>query len=520
MTHAGPREPRVVIVGAGVAGITALHVFREQGFTDVTVLEKGSDVGGVWHWNRYPGLTCDVPSQLYQFGFAPKPDWSHVWADGEEIRRYHRQVVDGLGLDRFIRTDTEVVAARWHADDATWELTTAGAGAGVPGAGSGGDDGGSGGSGAGDDGGRGVDDDDTIIADVVVFATGLLHHPAAPEIPGLIDFRGEVVHTARWPEGLVTAGRRVAVLGTGSTGVQVVSALVDDAASVTHYVRTPQWILWAPMGMRQHVVVDLVLRRFPAAHRALYAALQWGSGIVADVTIRPSWRRRTVQALARLTLRVQVRDRGLRARLTPDDQPLCKRQIVSGTYYRAIQRDNAELVTDGIAEVTANGIRTADGVERPADLIVLATGFRAHNYMRPMKVAGRDGRTLDSEWTGGPRAYRMTAIPGFPNAFTVLGPNSPTGSISLQHTAELTARYIAHWLELLRDGAIRTVEVTEEATAEFNVEVAEAMGPTVWNTGCNSWYFHDGGTIDLFPFDRARLAELLSVPDHSHFRVG
>ncbi len=508
----------MVIVGAGVAGITALHVFRERGFTDVTVLEKGSDVGGVWYWNRYPGLTCDVPSQLYQFRFAPKPDWSHVWADGPQIQRYHRRVVDDLGLAGHIRTDTEVAAARWDEGTATWELTLAARGRGVGGGGGGGDS--DDGRGHDDDGDGDGDGDETIIADIVVFATGVLHHPAIPDIPGLADFRGEVVHTARWPDGLDTTGRRVAVLGTGSTGVQVVSALVGEAGSVTHYARTPQWILWAPMRMRQLVVVGSVLRRFPTAHRALYAALQWGSGVLADITTRPSWRRRAVQAYARLSLRAQVRDPDLRARLTPDDEPLCKRQVVSGTYYRAIQRSDAELVTDAIAQVTPDGIRTADGTERPADVIALATGFRAHDYMRPMEVVGRDGRTLEREWADGPRAYRMTAIPGFPNAFTVLGPNSPTGSISLQHTAELTARYIAHWLELLRDGAIRSVEVTEEATAEFNDDVAGAMGPTVWNTGCHSWYFHDGGTIDLFPFDRARLAELMREPDHSHFRVG
>lgn len=357
------REPRVVIVGAGVAGITALHVFRERGFADVTVLEKGSDVGGVWYWNRYPGLTCDVPSQLYQFRFAPKPDWSRVWADGAEIQRYHRRVVDDLGLAGHIRTDTEVAAARWDEGTATWELILAARG-------------------DGDDDG---DDDETITADVVVFATGVLHHPTIPDIPGLAEFRGGVVHTARWPDGLDTTGRRVAVLGTGSTGVQVVSALVGEAGSVTHYARTPQWILWAPMRMRQLVVVGSVLRRFPTAHRALYAALQWGSGVLADITTRPSWRRRAVQAYARLSLRAQVRDPDLRARLTPEDEPLCKRQVVSGTYYRAIQRSDAELVTDAIAQVTPDGIRTADGTERPADVIVLATGFRAHDYMRPMR---------------------------------------------------------------------------------------------------------------------------------------
>ncbi|GAC70548.1 flavin-containing monooxygenase [Gordonia soli] len=481
------REPRVVIVGAGVAGITALHVFRRRGFSDVTVLEKGSDVGGVWHWNRYPGLTCDVPSQLYQFGFAPKPDWSHIWASGTEIQRYHRAVVDDLGLDRFIRLDTEVVAAQWNDSESTWIVTIAGG--------------------------------ESIVADVLVCATGVLHHPAVPDIPGLDDFAGEVVHTARWPDGLETDGRDIAVVGTGSTGVQVVSALVGGASTITHYVRSPQWILWAPMSLRQLAAVGSLLHRFPGVHDRLYRILLWGSGILADITTRPSWRRRAVQAYARLSLRVGVRDRELRARLTPTDEPLCKRQVVSGTYHRAIQRPNAELVTEKIIEVTRTGICSADGTTRDVDIIVLATGFEAHNYMRPMEIVGRVGRTLAQEWSAGPRAYRMTAIPGFPNLFTVLGPNSPTGSISLQYTSELTAEYIAQWLDRWRAGEVRSIEVTDEATDAFNADVAAAMGPTVWNTGCNSWYFSEGGSIDLFPYDRARLTAMLSVPDPSDFHL-
>ena len=480
-------RPRVAIIGAGLAGITALHVFIERGFSEVTVLEKGSDVGGVWHWNRYPGLTCDVPSQIYQFAFAPKPDWSHIWADGGDIQRYHRDVVDSLGLTDRIRLNTEIVAAQWCADSASWTLLT----------------------GAGEE----------IEADVVVCATGVLHHPAIPDIPGLDDFVGPVVHTARWDDEITTDGKRVAVIGTGSTGVQIVSALQPHASSIAHYVRSAQWIVWAPMSLRQSVIFGAALKRFPAAHDRLYRMLLWGSGILVDITTRPTWRRRAFQAYARLCLRLQVRDRALRARLTPDYQPLCKRQVVSGNYYRAIQSKNAELVTDRILEVTSTGIRSADGRHRPADIIVLATGFEAHNYMRPMEVTGRDDLTIDKAWAGGPRAYRMTAIPGFPNLFTVLGPNSPTASISLQYSAERTAHYIARFLELLRDGTATSIEVTEEATDDFNAAVAAAMTPTVWNTGCNSWYRTENNTIDLWPFDRATLRAMLAEPELAHFHL-
>lgn len=483
----GEREPRVVVIGAGVAGITTAYVLREQGFRNITVLEKGSDVGGVWHWNRYPGLTCDVPSQIYQFGFAPKPDWSRIWASGSEIQQYHREVVDRLGLAGLIRLNTDVTAARWDDHRAEWTVTTA--------------------------------TGDEHRADFLICATGLLHHPFVPDIPGLDDFSGTVVHTARWDDSIETAGARIAVIGTGSTGVQVVSALQPRAASVVHYARSAQWMLWAPMRLRQVPGLAATLKRYPALHHWMYGVLLKGSGILADITTRPSWRRRAVQSYARLSLRVQFRDKELRAKLTPDYQPLCKRQVVSGTYYRAIQADNAELVTEAITEVTPTGIRTADGTHRDTDIIVLASGFQAHNYMRPMTVLGRDGIAIDDAWAKGPRAYRMTAIPGFPNLFTVLGPNSPTGSISLQFSSELTAGWIAQWLNKFRDGSVRTVEVTEEATVQFNDDVQVAMGPTVWSTGCNSWYLTEGNTIDLWPWDRATMVSMLTNPEDNHFHV-
>lgn len=471
------REPRIVIVGAGMAGIAAAHTFRQAGFTDFTVLEKGSEVGGVWHWNRYPGLRCDVPSHTYQFAFAPKPDWKHVWATAEEIRQYHRDVVDRLQLDRHLRLECEVTSAVFA--DNRWRISTASG--------------------------------EQIDADFLVAATGVLHHPSIPRIPGLDAFPGPVVHTARWTD-VDTAGRRVAVIGTGSTGVQVFSALQPTAAHITHFVRTPQWVMWMPTGLRQPRVVGRLLRAMPGFAWTVDRGQRIGSDLVVDLVTRPTWRRRLAQLYARLCLRVQVRDKDLRARLTPGYQPFCKRQVVSGSYYRRIGKTNASFVTEPITAVTSAGIRTADGVDHDVDVIVLATGFQAHNYMRPMSLRGRDGLSIDDAWAKGPRAWAMTAIPGFPNLFTVLGPNSPSGSMSLQHVAELTARYIVGWLRRFRDGEITTIEITEEATSRFADDVAEAMGPTVWNTGCNSWYFADDNHIDLWPFGRKRLTSMLTRP--------
>jgi len=479
------REPRIVIIGAGVAGIATAVTLQRAGFRDFTILEKGADVGGVWYWNRYPGLTCDVPSQLYQFSFAPKPDWTGIFAPGGEIQRYLREVVERFGLGDRLRLNTEVVSTVFSGS--TWLVTTG--------------------------------DGSELEADFVIAATGVLHHPFTPDIPGLDTFAGDIVHTARWDDDIDTRGRRIAVIGNGSTGVQVVAALQRAATHITHFVRTPQWVIWVPMRVSQPTVVGSILRRFPAAHRRLYDGLLWASRILTDIATRPSWQRRLSQNYARWCLRWQIRDRRLRDRLTPDYQPFCKRQIISDSYYKAIQADNAELVTKAIEEVTPRGIRTADGRDVDVDLLILATGFQTHNYMRPMNLRGRDGLNIDEAWAKAPRAYRMTAIPGFPNYFTVAGPNSPTGSILPQYTSELSARYITQWLRRFRAGEFDTVEVTEQATTTFNDDVATALGPTVWNTGCNSWYLTDEGNIDLWPYDRKTMTEMLARPDDRDFHI-
>jgi cation diffusion facilitator CzcD-associated flavoprotein CzcO len=479
------REPRIVIIGAGVAGIATAVTLQRAGFHDFTLVEKGADVGGVWYWNRYPGLTCDVPSQLYQFSFAPKPDWTGIFADGDEIQRYLCGVVEQFGLGDRLRLNSEVVSTVFNG--ATWQVCT--------------------------------DDGTEIEADFVIAATGVLHHPFTPDIAGLASFDGDVVHTARWDQSIDTTGRRIAVIGNGSTGVQVISALQRDATHIAHFVRTPQWVVWAPMSLSQPTLLGRTLRSWPEIHRRFYGVLLRASRILTDIALRPTWQRRVAQSYARWCLRLQIPDRDLRDRLTPDYQPFCKRQVLSASYYRAIRSANADVVTADIEEVTPRGIRTADGRVHDVDLLILATGFQAHNYMRPMKLHGRDGLDIDDAWAKGPRAYRMTAIPGFPNFFTVLGPNSPTGSVSLQYSAELTARYIVQWLRRWRDREFDTVEVTEEATTTFNDDVATALGPTVWNTGCNSWYLTDEGNIDLWPFDRNTMTAMLAQPDDRHFHI-
>lgn len=478
------REPRIAIVGAGMSGIALGVELKRAGFDDFVILEKGERVGGVWNWNHYPGLSCDVPSHLYQYGFHLKPDWKRLFATGDEIRRYHEEVATAHGLSDHIRLRREVTGAKF--EDGSWKIQTAGG--------------------------------QELEADFVVMATGVLHHPNTPEIPGLESFAGRTLHSAQWDDSVSAVGKRVAVIGTGSTGVQLVSAFQPEAARVTLFARKAQWVIWAPTGLRQPRWVGTLLARFPSINRSIFDLLMRISRGFTDITTRPSWRRKVVQSIARLHLKT-IRNPELRAKLTPDYEPLCKRQVVSGSFYRAVQKPNVDVVNVGIDHVEPAGIVDSEGKLHELDLIVFATGFKAHNYMRPMNLVGRDGVTIDQAWNDGPRAYLMTALPGFPNLFTMLGPNSPVGSIPLHHAATRSARYIVDFVSRFAAGELDTVEVTQAATDRFNEAVRVGLEPTVWNTGCNSWYFKQDGTVDLWPFSRERLERELDAPTLADFAI-
>lgn len=481
---ASHRTPRIVVIGAGMSGLAMGVKLKRAGHTDFVILEKGADVGGVWFWNDYPGLACDVPSLLYRYSFHTKPDWPGLFSRRDDILAYHREVADAHALWPHIRLNAEVTAARYR--DGHWTVETS--------------------------------DGQRHDADFVVAATGVLHHPNYPDIAGLSTFGGDVVHTARWNRDLDLDGKRVAVIGNGSTGVQLTSALQPRTATLTLFQRSPQWVVWAPTGFRQPRVLTRLFTRVPAAAQLIFRIGLAASWLFTDLVINPGIKRRAVQAYARACLRL-VRDPALREQLRPDYVPFCKRQVVSGSYFRAIQQPNVSIVTDRIDHVDATGIITADGKRHDVDVVVLATGFQAHNYMRPMTISGRDGATIDTAWANGPSAFAMSAIPRFPNFFTILGPNSPVASIHLQTAAELTCDYVIDWLDRYARHELDTVEVTDSATADFNQKVRTALGPTVWNTGCNSWYLNDDGAVDLWPFDLKTMRRMLGSPNASDYHV-
>ncbi len=469
-------SPRIGIIGAGMSGLCMGARLLMAGITSFTIYEKAPTLGGTWRDNTYPGLTCDIPSRFYQFRFAPNPEWTERYSKGEEIWRYFDSVAGQFGLNDYVRTGTEVTEARFV--DGRWSVSFADGGA---------------------------DEVDFLIS-----ACGVLRIPNIPDIPGADSFGGQLLHSVDFDRQTPVKGLRVAVIGTGSTGVQLVSALGGAAEHVTLFQRTAQWIM--PMSNKPYRDVTKALhRRSPALSRLAFDGSRLAAEWASIGFVKPGLRRRVWQAMCRRYLNT-VRDPALRQALTPDYQAGCKRLVFSGTFYRAIQRHDVSLVTEKIECIEPSGVRTADGALHEVDIIVLATGFDAHAYQRPMKLVGRDGITLDEVWRGGPRAYMTVSLPGFPNHFMLMGPHSPFGTYSLTQIADTQSSYIIDWLQRWRRGEFATVEPKQEAADRFNAEMRAAMPGTIWASGCQSWYLGADGLPALFPWAPQRHRKLLAEP--------
>ncbi len=473
----------VAVIGAGVSGM-AMGLRLQGAGADFTIFEKGPEVGGTWRDNRYPGLTIDVPSPLYTFKGHRHPGWRRWMPDWREILDYHREVATRSGLRERIRFDSDVVAAKWTGSE--WELRTA----------------------AGE----------VERFQVIVCATGFLHHPRIPDFEGLGDFAGELVHSARWRDEIVTTGRRVGVVGNGSTGVQLVGTLGGKASHLTMFQRTPQWI-FPLLNFSMPDPLKRLLARFPGSNDVVVEGLvRFADWFVGGASVKEDWRRRLVDAVARRNLRT-VRDPELRAKLTPRDASLCKRPVVSTRFYKVVQRPDVDVETSGIERVVPEGVVTQDGVTHELDVLILATGFEAHNYMRPMEVRGENGTTLDEVWANGPYGYRTVGLPGFPNLFMLMGPHSPLNTISIHESAELQSDYVMQMLAVLeRDGTVAAAP-TAEATARWLDYIRDGMPGTVWASGCNSWYLGDGDVPVLWPYDRRAWHAALRRPELADYEL-
>ncbi|MFD4047110.1 flavin-containing monooxygenase [Streptomyces sp. NPDC058611] len=507
--HGRREHVRVAVIGSGFGGLGAAVRLRREGITDFVVLERAGSVGGTWRDNSYPGCACDVPSHLYSFSFAPNPDWPRTFSGQPAIREYLEHVADTFGLRRHIRLDSEVRMMRWDAEELHWEIETA----------------------AGE-----------LTADVVVSATGPLSDPKMPEIPGLAEFPGKVFHSARWDHDYDLVGKRVAMIGTGASAIQIVPAIAPDVERLTLFQRTPPWVM--PRTDRAISTVERWLHRQLPFTRAARRGLLWGIRElqVSAFTKRPN-QLGLVEALAKANMARSIKDPALRAKLTPSYRIGCKRILLSSEYYPALARPNVDLVASGLKEIRGSVLVAADGTETEVDAIVFGTGFHVTDMPIADRVVGAEGKTLADEWKDGMQSLRGATAAGFPNWMTIIGPNTGLGNSSMILMIESQLNYMADYLRQLAllDGSSLGGKVAlaarPSAVNTWNRHVQARMERTVWNTGgCTSWYLDAQGrnttvwpgttgefrketrTVDLAEYevvraqDRERERERMAVP--------
>jgi len=479
------REVGVAVIGSGFAGLGLAIRLRQQGETDFLVLERGDDVGGTWRDNTYPGAACDVQSHLYSFSFAPNPDWPRTYSGQPEIQAYLRSTAERFGVYPHCVFGADVTDARWDDAARRWRITTT----------------------AGE-----------LSARVLVSAAGALADPVLPDIPGLGSFAGTVMHSARWNADHDLTGEQVAVIGTGASAIQIVPAIQPRVVGLAVYQRTPPWVI--PRGDRPvRPAARRTYRRFPAVQRAVRGALYASREVLVVGLAKQRRFLKPVGKLARAHLDGQVRDLQLRAALTPDYTIGCKRILISNDYYPAVSAPNAELVTAGIAEVRPHSIVTRDGVERPTDTIVLATGFATTDLPIAHRITGRAGHTLAEAWAGGMVTNRGTAVAGFPNLFLLVGPNVGVGHTSMVYMIESQLNYVLDALATMDAEGLAVLETTPQAQADYRQLIADRSQGTVWLAGgCGSWYLDEHGhNTTLWPDFTFRFRALTRRLDRENY---
>ncbi|MFI6644537.1 flavin-containing monooxygenase [Streptomyces sp. NPDC050504] len=449
------------MIGGGLAGIAAAVRFRREGWDDFLVLDRGAEVGGTWRDNTYPGAACDVPSHLYSYSFALNPGWSRSFSPQPEIQEYITRVARRYRIGDRQVLGCEVLSARWVEGDAVWEVETT----------------------------RG-----RFVADVLVGAFGALCEPSLPDIPGIRRFAGKVFHSARWDHDSDLDGRRVAVIGTGASAIQIVPAIAPRVAELHVYQRTAPWVL-PRLDRRYSAFERLACRYVPFYQRLMRGGIYWAHEAQAIALAKKPGLMRPVGLLARAKLRREVPDPVLRRRLTPDYRAGCKRLLLSNTYYPAFREEHVTLVTEGIAEVREKSVVTTDGTVRDVDALVLATGFQVTDSPMYRRLFGRDGRSLGEVFdTVGRQCYKGTAIANFPNMFLLVGPNTGLGHNSMIFMIESQVNYLAGAVAAIKRGRLRSVEVRASAQEDFSRLLQQRLSRTVWNVGgCASWYLDKHG---------------------------
>ena len=477
------KDTRFIIIGSGISGVLMAIKLLEQGYRNLTILEKAGKMGGTWRDNVYPGVACDVAAHLYSYSFARNPDWPTRYAKGPDIWRYHHDVAQRYGVLSHIEYNKDVRTA--VLSDGVWHLT--------------------------------AQDGTEYQAEVVIAAVGRLHHPVVPDIAGAETFSGASFHTARWDKSIDLRGKRIGLIGTGSTATQVITALAGEVPALTVFQRTPQWV-YPVKNTPNPWWRRLAFRLSPAHWKRYFLQLESetearGKATTGSAEARAARDQVCIDALASL------RDPELRRKLTPDYEVGCKRLVFSDGFYDAVQKPGVHVVTETIERIEPTGLRTADGVLHEIDVLVYATGFDAHAYLRPMQVIGIGGRTLDEVWQDLPLAYHSVMIPHMPNFLMINGPYSPGGSASVIGIVEAQADYLMQLVDRIVSENVM-LSPSDDASIKWLSGVRELARGSVWGTGgCVSWYLDKTGTPTLNPITLTELKQQLAAPDYSDFVI-
>lgn len=457
----GTLTPRIAIIGSGFGGIGMACRLRQAGIDTFTIFEKASAVGGTWRDNTYPGAACDVPSHLYSLSFAPKTDWTRRFPEQPEILDYLNEVTDRFELRPHLRLDTEITAATWDEVTATWRLDLA--------------------------------DGTTHEADVLVAATGQLNRPQIPAILGLDQFEGTAFHSARWDHDHDLTGCDAAVIGIGASAIQFVPEIAPRCRELTLFQRSSNFVAPKPDGAFSAEARDR-FRRHPWLQR-LYRLSIWVRFDARWLLFRRGSRAaRLLERKFHTELTKTVTDEVTAEALLPDYPVGCKRILISNDWYPTLFRPNVHVVTDPVERITPHGV-VAAGVEHPVDTIIFGTGFASTGFLAPIRVTGRDGRDLHTEWHDGAEAHLGITVSGFPNLFLLYGPNTNLGHNSIVFMLERQIGYALTWIRRLVDDDVTSVEVREAAQADSNARLQRRLNRTVWAASCHSWYKTATGKI-------------------------
>lgn len=462
-------DHKVIIIGAGFSGINAGIELKKAGIDDFIIIERASDVGGTWRDNTYPGCACDVPSHLYSYSFEPNPDWSRSYSGYKEIHEYIQRCTRKYGLTPHLRFGISVNGAEFDETTGIWSIHT--------------------------------ETGETLTARAVVSAVGGLVDPAWPDFEGMDSFKGPVFHTARWDHGVDLKGKKVAIVGTGASAIQVVPSICDEVAELHVIQRTPPWVFPKP-DVPISDRMKRLFHRIPMAQNALRKGiLALSEGVFGPVVILDTPVSKSFEAVARRYINNAIDDEELRAKVTPDYEIGCKRILFSSDYYPALNKDNVDVICQGVKAFNSRGLTLSDGSTLDVDVIILATGFKINISTPPFKVLGLKQQNIQDLWSGpGGKAYKGMATAGIPNWFFMLGPNTGPGHTSVLIYTEAQAKYITQAITTLFRKKLKYISVKPDVLRRYHEKLQKRMRFTSWTSGCSSWYLDEHGeNHTLFP---------------------